>query len=330
MHNSIVIGGGSWGTALAHLLASRGHAVRLLLRQKDHAAHINQYHTHPRYLAKAQLNPNIIATADPNCIKDASLVVLAVPCQQLRTVLEQYSHFFAKGAVLINTAKGIEMGSHSLPLDIVRELLPNHEMASLSGPSFALEVVLHKPTAVVLASHDNALGTMLRNAFSTDWFRTYSSNDVRGVELGGAVKNVIAIAVGISDGLDYGLNTRAALITRGLAEITRLGVALGAHEHTFMGLSGLGDLMLTCTGDLSRNRQVGLSLAKGLSLEHIVTNLGMVAEGVATTKAVCTLADMHRVDMPVTKAVYGLLYEGHEPHSTVQKLMGRELKDEHR
>lgn len=323
-----VFGSGSWGTALAHLLAFAGHAPRLLFRDEAHARHLNSTHTHPRYLTGAQLHASIHATADPACLDDADMVVLAVPCQSLRAALSAVAARLRPTAVLVNTAKGIETQSGLPPSQILAAVCPRHSHAVLSGPSFALEVALGKPTAVVLACRDEVLGASLRDLFATEWFRTYSSTDVIGVELGGAVKNVIAIAAGISDGLGFGHNTRAALITRGLAEITRLGVAMGAHPGTFMGLSGMGDLMLTCAGDLSRNRQVGLALASGLPLERIVADLGMVAEGVKTTDAVVALAHTHRVEMPVTTAVHAVLRKGHDPNEAVRQLMGRDLKKE--
>ena len=232
--------------------------------------------------------------------------------------------------VLVNTAKGIEVSELVTVERMVREELPGFvgRYAVLSGPSFALEVATCKPTAVVLGCRDERLGARLREVFATPWVRSYSSTDVPGVELGGAIKNVIAIAAGLSDGLGFGLNARAALVTRGLAETSRLGVALGARASTFMGLSGLGDLMLTCSGDLSRNRQVGLRLGAGESLEDIASSMCMVAEGVKTTQAVHRLAQRLGVDMPVTGTMYSVLYEGFAPREAVQALMGRQLKEE--
>ena len=328
MRQITVFGGGSWGTALAHLLASAGHAPFLLLRQQAEADTLNRTHEHPRYLARTRLHPGIRATADPACLQEADLVVLAVPCQNLREALASVADRLKPEAVLVNTAKGLETRTATPPSGVVAAVCPRHAFATLSGPSFALEVALGKPTAVVLACADETLGARLRGIFATAWFRTYSSTDLPGVELGGAVKNVIAIASGISDGLGFGHNTRAALITRGLAEITRLGVALGAQPATFMGLSGMGDLLLTCAGDLSRNRQVGLALARGLPLERIVSELGMVAEGVKTTDAVMTLACQAEVEMPVTAAVYAILREGRDPKEAVRHLMERQLRDE--
>lgn len=247
-----------------------------------------------------------------------------------RGTLRRLAGVVPPDCVLVNTAKGIEVSELVTVERMVREELPGFvdRYAVLSGPSFALEVATCKPTAVVLGCRDERLGARLREVFATPWFRSYSSTDVPGVELGGAIKNVIAIAAGLSDGLGFGLNARAALVTRGLAETSRLGVALGARASTFMGLSGLGDLMLTCSGDLSRNRQVGLRLGAGESLEDIASSMCMVAEGVKTTQAVHRLAQRLGVDMPVTGTMYSVLYEGFAPREAVQALMGRQLKEE--
>ena len=332
-----VLGGGSWGTALAHLLAHAGHSVALLLRDAEQAAHINAHHENPRYLQGVPLHPGIRAVAgdtggpeQAEALAGASILVLSVPCQAMRRTLRGLAGVVPPDCVLVNTAKGIEVSELVTVERMVLEELPGFvdRYAVLSGPSFALEVATCKPTAVVLGCRDERLGAWLREVFATPWFRSYSSTDVPGVELGGAIKNIIAIAAGLSDGLGFGLNARAALVTRGLAETSRLGVALGARAATFMGLSGLGDLMLTCSGDLSRNRQVGLRLGAGESLEDIAASMRMVAEGVKTTQAVYRLAQRLGVDMPVTGTMYSVLYEGFAPREAVQALMGRQLKEE--
>ena len=324
-----VAGGGSWGTALGHLLARGGHDVSLWLRDEAVASAINQKHENPRYLPGLSLDPRLAATTDP-AVLARPLVVLAVPCQQLRRWLVAHARHFQPGVVLVNAAKGIETGSLSTCAEITAQELGglNPRYAVLSGPSFAADVLRDLPTAVVLASCDEALGRHLRGVFSGPAFRCYSSTDVVGVEMGGALKNVMAIAAGTCDGLGLGANSRAALVTRGLAEMSRLGVARGAQAHTFMGLSGLGDLTLTCTGDLSRNRQVGLRLARGESLEHITRSLGMVAEGVKTTAAMHDLAQKLKVDAPLTGAVHSILYGGHDPRQVLRNLMARDLRDE--
>lgn len=326
-----VIGGGSWGTALAHQFTSKASAVHLLVRHAAVADFINTNHENPRYVRNLPLHPNLYATCDMGeALHGADIVLSVVPVQQTRSVLQEIKPLLSHGAIIVSASKGVEVGTLKTVGDMVAEELAdiNPAYAVLSGPSFAEEVVRGLPTAVVLASEDKNLGAYLRDAFATPSFRTYSSTDVRGVELGGAFKNVIAIATGLSDGLGFGDNTRAGLITRGLAEMSRLGVALGAQATTFMGLSGLGDLALTCTGDLSRNRQVGLQLAQGRSLEAIIEGMGMVAEGVKTTEAVYDLAQKLDVDLPITSIMYGVLREGRDPRAEVAGLMTRALREE--
>ena len=253
-----------------------------------------------------------------------------MPCQQLRGWLAANAENFCNNAILVNAAKGIETANLVTCAEIAQQSLGHLQprYAVLSGPSFAADVLRGLPTAVVLASADEALGHSLRQIFSSASFRCYSSTDVMGVEMGGAVKNVMAIAAGVCDGLGLGHNSRAALITRGLAEMSRLGVARGALPHTFMGLSGLGDLTLTCTGDLSRNRQVGLRLGRGEKLDEITASLGMVAEGVKTTAAIYDLAKCLHVDAPLTEAVHNILYGNCDPQEVLHNLMSRRLRDE--
>lgn len=325
-----VAGGGSWGTALAHLLAVGGHEVRLVLRDAAVAEAVNTRQENPRYLPGRELHRAVRAGTNPALLAGRDLVVLAVPCQQVRSFLEQARPHLGAGAVLVNAAKGLETGRLETVGQVAEAVLKglSPRYAVLSGPSFAAEVLDRQPTAVVLGCADEALGGRLRAVFSTDWFRCYSCTDVIGVELGGALKNVMAIAAGLCDGLGFGHNARAALITRGLAEMSRLGVARGARAMTFMGLSGLGDLTLTCTGDLSRNRQVGLRLGRGETLDDITASLGMVAEGVKTTQAVCALAGQLGVSAPITAAVHDILYRGKAPRAAVTELMTRALKEE--
>jgi glycerol-3-phosphate dehydrogenase (NAD(P)+) len=325
-----VAGGGSWGTALAHVLACGGHEVVLWARDVAVVDAVNAAHENPRYLPGRELHARLRATADAAVFADHAFVLLAVPCQHMREFLGHARTHFAPGLTLVNTSKGIELDSLLLMSSLVREVLHPlaHGYVMLSGPSFAVEVLDGHPTAVVLACEEEELGARLRQAFSTPVFRCYSSTDVRGVELGGAVKNVMAIAAGLCDGLGLGHNSRGALITRGLAEISRLGAALGAHTGTFMGLSGLGDLVLSCTGDLSRNRRVGLALAGGEELEDIVRTLGSVAEGVKTTAAVYSLGREHGIETPVTNAVHSILQGERTPRQAMRELMLRDLKAE--
>ena len=324
-----VAGGGSWGTALGHLLARGGHHVCLWMRNASVVRAVNEKHENPRYLPGLSLDERLVATTDPAAL-DRPLVVLAVPCQQLRGWLTEHARHFQPRAILVNAAKGIETGSLATCSEMTSQTLGrlNPRYAVLSGPSFAADVLRDLPTAVVMAAYDEALGCYLRDIFSGPVFRCYSSTDVMGVEMGGALKNVMAIAAGTCDGLGLGANSRAALITRGLAEMSRLGVARGAQAHTFMGLSGLGDLTLTCTDDLSRNRQVGLRLGRGEKLDHITQSLGMVAEGVKTTAAIYDMAKKLGVDAPLTNAVHSILYEGQSPQAALRDLMARTLREE--
>ena len=325
-----VAGGGSWGTALAHMLACGGHDVVLWARDAVVVEAVNAIRENPRYLPGRVLHERLRATSDAAVFAGRDVALLAVPCQHMREFLGQVRAHFAPGLALVNASKGIELDSLLRMSSLARELL--HPLAysyvMLSGPSFAAEVLDGHPTAVVLACEEERLAVRLRQAFSTHVFRCYSSTDVCGVELGGAVKNVMAIAAGLCDGLGLGHNARGALITRGLAETGRLGAALGARPGTFMGLSGLGDLVLSCTGDLSRNRRVGLALAGGEKLEEIVRNLGSVAEGVKTTLAVHSLGRAYGIETPITDAVYSILQGSRQPKQAIRELMLRDLKTE--
>ena len=334
MHSSslraTVAGGGSWGTALAHVLACAGHSVTLLLRNAEIARAINERHENPRYLPGCELHPLVQAAVSPEILAASDILVLAVPCQYQRSWLSSMRQELPKGCIIVNASKGLETGSCLTMCQVAEEelssLAPRYSV--LSGPSFAAEVMRGQPTAVVLGCRDDTLASLLRETFSTPFFRCYSSNDVTGVEVGGALKNVMAIAAGIADGLNFGSNARAALITRGLAEISRMGMAMGASPLTFMGLSGLGDLALTCTGDLSRNRQVGIRLGQGERLEDIIASLGMVAEGVKTAEAAYRLAEKLQISVPVIEAVHDVLAGQTSPSSAVQHLMERPLKKE--
>lgn len=326
--NVTVAGGGSWGTALAHVLAEQHISVNLWLRDSSVAKDILEFHENKRYLPNIALNKTINASCDPSIFK-TRIVILAIPVQQLRSWLEQYKDNFLSNSMIINAAKGLEVANICTCNKIVHDVLgDNVYYGVISGPSFAKEVVMGKPVALVLAIEDKQLGQELRELFSGLTLRCYSSTDVLGVELGGAVKNVMAIAAGICDGLGLGDNCRAALITRGLAEMIRMGTSLGAKASTFMGLSGLGDLVLTCTGDLSRNRQVGLGLGRGETLEAIISNLGMVAEGVKTTDALFVLSKKYNLDMPILNSMYRILHGEAKPSEEVNALMQRALREE--
>jgi Glycerol-3-phosphate dehydrogenase len=327
--NIAVIGGGSWGTALGQLLAGKGYSVHLLVRRAEQAEEMAATRQNSRYLSGFTLAPTLSATADAaHALYGAALVVLATPAQEMGMALQQLRPHIAPDASLVCASKGIEVATLRPMREVVLEVLPGRGYAALSGPSFAREVMEEKPTAVTLGCADEALGRSLCGVFSTAYFRTYWNEDVKGVELGGAFKNVIAIAAGIIDGMEAGTNSRAALITRGLAEIMRLGAALGANPATFMGLSCAGDLILTCTGALSRNRQVGLALGRGENLADIVKGLHMVAEGVKTTEAVCALGKKHGVELPIAFAMHRVMYAGLSPGNAIEELMGRALREE--
>ena len=327
-----VVGGGSWGTALARILAGKGHHVRLWVRDPDLARTIERRRENPRYLAGVRLDGPLRATADlADALADAALVVSALPSHVVRGVMAKAAPHVLEEAIVVSASKGIEEESLKRMTEVLGEVLgrgPGDRLAVLSGPSFAAEVCREAPTAVTVAAEDLGVADSVRTAFFTPRFRVYTSDDVVGVELGGAVKNVVAIATGIADGLEYGYNARAALITRGLAEISRLGTALGGQRLTFMGLAGLGDLVLTCTGELSRNRTVGFRLGRGESLETILGEMRQVAEGVRSTRSVRDLAARIDVEMPIVEQVYEMLYHAKSPQVVVEELMTRESKPE--
>lgn len=326
-----ILGGGSWGTALAHVFAGGGHGVVMLVRNADAALEISTRHTNERYLPGCALHPALTAVVDPaEALAGADAAILAVPCQGIRGYLRNLAGEIPENAALICASKGLELGSYALMSRVVAEEAPRlaARYAALSGPSFASEVMRSLPTAVVLGCRDQNLAELLRRELSTPMFRVYSNQDIIGVECGGAMKNVMALAAGMADGLGFGHNSRAALITRGLAEMSRLGSALGANAATFMGLSGMGDLVLTATGDLSRNRQVGLRLGKGEKLDVIIASMRHVAEGVPTTEAAYDLARGLSIDLPITSAMRAIFHGLADPESAVRDLMGRALKDE--
>jgi len=326
-----VIGGGSWGTTLANLLATNGHPTSLWLREQKLMAEMRSRRENSWYLPGIQLHESLQVHSEmERATRDATAFLFAVPTQFFRSVLGQVREFMPKKPVIIGANKGIEVGSLSTISEIVAQELAalKPHFAMLSGPSFAREVALQQPTAVALGCSDKKTCKELQAMFSNDHFRVYTSPDVRGVELGGAVKNIIAIASGIADGQGFGANARAGLISRGLTEMSRLGKAMGANPQTFMGLAGLGDLVLTCTGELSRNRQVGLRLGKGQKLVDILGDMKMVAEGVKTTEAVHDLGQKLHVDMPITEQTYQVLYKDKDPRTAVRDLMTRELKEE--
>jgi glycerol-3-phosphate dehydrogenase (NAD(P)+) len=330
-----ILGAGAWGTALAMALAKR-HRVLLWGRNRTALADMQAARENRLYLPGFALPPSLQCSADfeaalahVGAADEESLLIVASSVAGLRAICEQLRGHSIPNLVWL--CKGLEQGSRLLPHQIVREVLGQQLAAgALSGPSFAQEVARDLPCALTVAGSDPALCERVVDAVHGDMLRIYSSDDMIGVEVGGAVKNILAIATGAADGLALGLNARAALITRGLAEITRFGVAMGGRTETFMGLSGVGDLILTCTGDLSRNRKVGLGLAQGKALHVIEAELGHVAEGVRCAEAVRALAQQHGIDMPITDAVASALFDGLPVREMVARLLSREPREEHR
>ncbi len=326
-----VIGAGSWGTALANLLANKGLDVHLWVREPELFEELNKKRENTWFLPDVKLNTSIKFHLDfASTLKNVSYILIVVPSQFVRDILKHIRPYLPQNPVVVCASKGIEVLSLKPLSYVVEEELKDKSpiYAILSGPSFAKEVAMGLPAAVTIGCKDLEIAKNLQEVFSTSKFRVYINKDYIGVELGGAIKNVIAIAAGICDGLGLGTNARAALITRGLAEMSRLGKKMGADERTFMGLSGLGDLVLTCTGGLSRNRQVGIKIAKGEKLEDIIKSTKMVAEGITTTKALYMLAKQKDVEVPITEQVYLVLYKGKDPKKAAKDLLSRTLKEE--
>ena len=322
-----IVGGGAWGCALASHCAKAGLAVRMWIREAEVAAAVNERRENPVFLPGVALAAGLRASCRmEEALSDAEVVLVVVPSEFCRDVYRQIGRLAPKEAVLVSATKGLEIGTLLRMSEVAAAEAPGHPTAVLSGPSFALEVARGLPTAVVVASLDHGVAQQVQVPLATRSFRVYSSEDIVGVELGGALKNVVAIAAGIVDGLGYGHNTVAALITRGLAEITRLAIAEGARPDTLAGLAGLGDLVLTCTGALSRNRTVGTRLGRGLSLAEAAA--GLHPEGVRTTLAACALAERRGIEMPITRQMKAVLHEAKAPRLAVDELMLRSLKRE--
>jgi glycerol-3-phosphate dehydrogenase (NAD(P)+) len=327
-----VLGAGSFGSCLAILCAERGHDVALWARDPALAATLGRERRNPRYLKEIEFPRSIRATSElAEALRDREMVILAMPSHAMREVMARAAAQLPPEAILVSTVKGIEVGSGKTMDAVLEEVLPavhHPRLTYLSGPSFAHEVARRKATVVTIACREEAYAIAVQSHLSCPWFRCYSDTDVIGVELGGALKNVIAIATGVSDGLGLGHNARAATMTRGLAEIRRLGARLGANPLTFLGLAGMGDLVLTCTGDLSRNRRVGIALGEGRKLAEILVELGEVAEGVRTTYAACELADRVGVELPIARGVRALLEGEVDPREGAAQLLTRQLRSE--
>ncbi|MFH1215188.1 MAG: NAD(P)H-dependent glycerol-3-phosphate dehydrogenase [Pseudomonadota bacterium] len=328
-----VIGAGSWGTALAKLLGEKGYDVHLWAHYADHVAAINRDHENAKYLPGFSLGAGIRASSElEDVVSGQDFVLMVVPSHVYRSVFSRVLPHLREEAIVVSATKGIEDESLMTMSRVMADELGRYgkkaAIGVLTGPSFAREVAAGIPTAVTVAAEKKEIAAAIQNVFHTERFRVYTSTDIIGQELGAALKNIVAIAAGICDGLGYGTNTRAALITRGLAEITRLGVKMGANPLTFSGLGGLGDLVLTCTGDLSRNRTVGLKLGQGKKLGEILEEMEMVAEGVKTSRSAWKLAQREGVDMPILEQIYKVLYEDKSCRDAVISLLTRDQKQE--
>ena len=325
-----VLGAGSWGTALAMLLADNGYPVKLWAHHADHAEDMQQQRSNERYLPGISFPENLEVSADlQQVVEQADTILIVVPSHAFRSTLTAIKPLLKEKHRIAWGTKGLEPGSQKLlHQQAVEELESNLPLAVVSGPTFAKEVAMKQPGAVTIASIDDQFANDIALAFHNDHFRAYTSEDVIGVEIGGAAKNVMAIAAGVADGLGFGANTRAALIARGLTEISRLGVALGGQQETFIGLTGLGDLVLTCTDNQSRNRRFGIAMGQGENREQAIADIGQVVEGINTAKEIYGLAQKVNVDMPITEQVYKVLYENISPEQAVHSLFNREPKPE--
>ncbi|WP_427338521.1 NAD(P)H-dependent glycerol-3-phosphate dehydrogenase [Caloranaerobacter sp. DY30410] len=324
-----ILGGGSWGTALALLLANKGYQVDLWVRDVKQCNYMKEARENKKYLPNVKLSDNINVTNDiEEAVYRKNIILLAVPSHAIRETIRKFKRQLKEQPILVNVAKGIETDTLLRISEIVKQELPTVEYTVISGPSHAEEVSKNIPTAVVAASINKKTAEYIQEVFMTPRFRVYTNPDVIGVELGGALKNVIALGAGISDGLGYGDNTKAALMNRGIIEISRLGEKMGANKNTFAGLSGIGDLIVTCTSLHSRNRRAGIKIGQGASLEEAIKSVGMVVEGVKTTKAAYELARKYNVKMPITEEIYGVLYEGKDVRYSVFNLMMRDKKHE--
>lgn len=327
-----VVGAGSWGTALANLLATKGYPIDWWVFEEDLCRQIVETRENDVFLPGITLSENLRPTNDlAAVVRDKDLVIIVVPSHVLRGMVTQMAPHLARQAILVSASKGIEINTQQTMSQVIKEVIPAltpDQLAVLSGPSFAKEVAVGVPTVVTVAAAQLPCAQVVQHAFATPAFRVYTNSDIIGVELGGSVKNVIAIAAGMVDGLGLGLNTRAALITRGMTEIRRLGVAMGANPRTFTGSAGIGDLVLTCTGDISRNHMVGEKIGQGRHLDELLSEMRMVAEGVKTARSVYNLSKRLGVEMPICHAVYQILYEHLAPRDAVYLLMTRDLKNE--
>lgn len=328
---AVVIGSGSWGTALAMLLSEHFHSVKLIARNPDQSAEINAFHTNRHYLPLVKLPENVTCSLDYQDAADAALILFVLPTSATRSAAEKLASLgISTDIPLVSCSKGIERGSGIRMSEIIHETLPEHPIAVLSGPNHAEEVSTKLTTCAVVGCSDHDLAKSLQTVFTASYFRTYTSDDIAGIELGGALKNVFAIAAGILTGIGLGDNASAALVTRGLAEMTRLGIAMGGRPETFSGLSGVGDLMATCYSPHSRNNRVGKALGSGETLEEVTDRLGMVAEGVPNTLSIYEAAHKLDIDTPIIDAVYHVLYQEKPASEALIDLLSRDPKPEHK
>jgi glycerol-3-phosphate dehydrogenase (NAD(P)+) len=324
-----VLGDGGWGTTLAALLSRKGYAVTLWGAFDNYTKIMAKSRLNPKFLPGVRISRKIEITGDLKiAVSDKEIIILAIPSQYTREILKKIKGNFNSSTIFLSVTKGIEIKSSKRISEIVHEELGPVKLAVLSGPTIAREVAKGIPTAAVVASHNKKIRELLQGIFNTERFRVYTNADIIGVELGGSLKNVIAIACGVSDGLGFGTNTKAAILARGLAEISRLGKAMGANLETFSGISGLGDLVTTCISKESRNRFVGEQIGRGKTLKEIHKHMQMVAEGVPTARSAYALSKKYKVEMPITKEVYGLLYKNKSPRQAVRDLMTRRSREE--
>ncbi|MFS0786814.1 NAD(P)H-dependent glycerol-3-phosphate dehydrogenase [Shouchella sp. 1P09AA] len=328
-----VVGAGSWGTALAIVLADNGHDVRLVARRQEQVEEMNEYHTNEKYLRNVQLPKQLRAYLQmKDAVKGVDAVLLAVPSKAMRETVQELVAVLEKAVPVIHASKGIEPSTYKRVSEVIEEEAGDSEKIAsitvISGPSHAEEVALRQPTTVTVASHIEDAAAYAQGLFMNPQFRVYTNPDLIGVEIGGALKNIIALICGVTNGLGYGDNTKAAIMTRGLTEIARLGVHMGAQPLTFSGLTGLGDLIVTCTSVHSRNWRAGHMLGKGMSMDQVLEEMGMVVEGIRTTQAAYELASKEDINMPLTAALYSVLFKGVDPVKAAEDLMGRVKRNE--
>lgn len=323
-----IIGSGSWATAIANLL-SDNYDILMYARDNNVVNAINTRHINSKYFPEKILKENVRATSDIKNTLENKYIINAIPTQSIRNVYENLGSFFDESKVIINLSKGLELKTHFRISEILEDVLGDINYAIVSGPSHAEEVIKEMPTTLVCASNDINLAKDIQDIFNRDYFRVYTSTDVIGVEIGGSIKNILAFGIGMADGLSYGDNSKAALITRGIHEMERFATSFGASEKTINGLAGIGDLIVTATSNLSRNNRTGRLIGEGYSIEESIAKVNMVVEGIPTTRAVYELSKEKNIEMPITYEIYKVLFEGKSAHQSVKDLMGRDLKNEY-